>query len=171
MMLGTLMNKDRRSLRNPPKNGTTLQSGMSSERLTASRYSSVSSRDIRAPHSHLKVDRSSSTIDSQNGFNLSDLEWAIQMKHIFIKFSHYSWIRKNSSVILKKIKKNLFFWRNHPNNVEAIQVKMIWEGWISHSLWVGRSQSTELFWVVLGLKYFLSIDGVTKYKWCSISHR
>ena len=123
MMLGTLMNKDRRSLRNPPKNGTTLQSGMSSERLTASRYSSVSSRDIRAPHSHLNVDRSSSTIDSQNGFNLSDLEWAIQMKHIFIKFSHYSWIRKNSSVILKKIKKNLFFWRKSPKQFRGYSSK------------------------------------------------
>lgn len=77
MMLGTLMNRDRRSRRNPPKNGTTLQSGISSERLTASRYSSVSSRDIRAPHNQLKVERSSSTIDSQNGFNLSDLTESI----------------------------------------------------------------------------------------------
>ena len=129
MMLGTLMNKDRRSLRNPPKNGTTLQSGMSSERLTASRYSSVSSRDIRAPHSHLKVDRSSSTIDSQNGFNLSDLEWAIQMKHIYIKLSHYSWIRINSLVWFWRKSRRIYYSKeNHPNNVGAIPVKMIWEG-------------------------------------------
>jgi hypothetical protein len=74
MILGTLMNRERKSLRNPPKNGTTLQSGMSRERLTASRYSSVSSRDIRALHNQLKVDKSSSTMDSQNGFNLSDLK-------------------------------------------------------------------------------------------------
>jgi len=37
-ILGTLLNIDRRSLRNVPKNGTTLHVGISNARLTASQY-------------------------------------------------------------------------------------------------------------------------------------
>ncbi len=37
-ILGTLLKIDRRSLRNVPKNGTTLHVGISNARLTASQY-------------------------------------------------------------------------------------------------------------------------------------
>lgn len=70
--------------------------------------------------------------------------------------SHNSWIRINSLVWFWRKSRRIYYSKeNHPNNVEAIPVKMIWEGGNSHSLWVGRFQSTELFGVVLGLIYFL----------------
>ena len=63
-----------RSRRNPPKNGTTLQSGILRALVTASLYSQDGSLDNRALDSMSMTERSSSDSDSQNGFSFSDLQ-------------------------------------------------------------------------------------------------
>ena len=71
-ILGTLLNIPRRSFRNVPKNGTTLQVGISNARLTASQYCGVFSFELNASVRNLKPGISS-VIVNHNGRNASIL--------------------------------------------------------------------------------------------------
>lgn len=71
-ILGTLLKIVRRSLRNVPKNGTTLHVGMSNARLTASQYCGVFSLELNASVRNLKPGISS-VIVSHSGRNASIL--------------------------------------------------------------------------------------------------
>ena len=72
--LGKAIKSALRSLKNPPKNGTTRHSGISKDRLRASLYSLVICLDSRAADRKWRVDKSSSDMDNQKGFSFSDLK-------------------------------------------------------------------------------------------------
>lgn len=73
--LGIWVSTTRRSRRKEPKKGTTSEWGMSSARITESRYSSLGRCSVSSTlHSFLRRKGSSrESIDSQKGFSLSDL--------------------------------------------------------------------------------------------------
>lgn len=146
--LGKAIKSALRSLKKPPKNGTTLHSGISNDRLRASLYSLVICLDSRAADRKWRVDKSSSDMDNQKGFSFSDLK----KKKKYFEVKRCEWVIVVSNFSKSCILMRWCLFGTRPTRLGGFLYQIML--WLLIKCTFAQQELTNFLKLKFGVKYF-----------------